>query len=124
MTRSICLDSNIIIYLAKSLADVNIIKNQHIIYSSIVKIEVLCYEDMTVTEQKFYDMFFDEAQHAFMDDIVINLAIDIRQRYKTKLGDAIIAATATAYDSILWTTNTKHFKVIEGLKLHNPLLSK
>jgi predicted nucleic acid-binding protein len=51
---------------------------------------------------------------------IVNKTIYIRQQHKTKLPDAIIAATALAYDLTLVTRNTKDFKNIEGLEVIDP----
>ena len=51
---------------------------------------------------------------------IVDRSIEIRKNYKTKLPDAIIAATALVYDLILITRNNSDFKNIEGLKLFNP----
>ena len=66
----------------------------------------------------------------FVDDsIVLDLSpsvadkcIEIRRKYKTKLPDAIIAATAIVYDLELITRNISDFKNIEKLKYTNPYL--
>jgi predicted nucleic acid-binding protein len=52
---------------------------------------------------------------------IIAKAITIRQQYKTKLPDAIIAATALVYNLTLITHNIPDFKNIEGLQLIDPL---
>lgn len=57
-----------------------------------------------------------------MDDEVIELAIQLRQQKKMKLGDAIIAATAVAYNIPLVTRNEDDFKHIPGLDLRNPFV--
>jgi predicted nucleic acid-binding protein len=46
--------------------------------------------------------------------------IALRQAHKIKLPDAIIAATALAYDLTLVTRNFNDFKNITGLKCINP----
>ena len=48
---------------------------------------------------------------------IVTKAIEIRKLYKTKLPDAIIAATAISYKLILLSRNTPDFKNIEGLQL-------
>jgi predicted nucleic acid-binding protein len=53
---------------------------------------------------------------------VIQQAIKLRQQKKMKLGDAIIAATAEAYDIPLLTRNEDSFKHNAGLDLRNPLV--
>ena len=44
----------------------------------------------------------------------------IRKKYKTKLPDAIIAATALVYNLVLISRNIPDFKNINGLKVINP----
>ena len=69
-----------------------------------------------------------ELLHNFISDaLVIELeqaiklkAADIRNVYRIKLPDAIIAATALIYDLTLVTRNTEDFKNILGIKLVNP----
>ena len=46
--------------------------------------------------------------------------IFIRQTYKIKLPDAIIAATALVYDLTLLSRNLSDFRNINGLKIINP----
>ncbi len=48
---------------------------------------------------------------------IVNRTIAIMQQHKTKLPDAIIAATSLAYDLVLISRNTKDFKNIEGLQV-------
>ena len=55
-----------------------------------------------------------------MDERVIQGAIALRQQKKMSLADAIIAATALAYDMALVTRNVDDFKHIAGLRLINP----
>jgi predicted nucleic acid-binding protein len=51
---------------------------------------------------------------------VVDVSIDIRKKNKTKLPDAIIAATALVYDLVLISRNVSDFKNIEGLQLVDP----
>ena len=46
--------------------------------------------------------------------------IELRQQFRIKLPDAIIAATALVYDLTLITRNAVDFKNIAGIKLINP----
>jgi hypothetical protein len=46
--------------------------------------------------------------------------IEIRKTYKTKLPDAIIAATAMVYGFTMISRNLKDFKDITGLEVVNP----
>jgi predicted nucleic acid-binding protein len=51
---------------------------------------------------------------------VAELCISIRQKYRVKLPDAIIAATALYLSLPLMTRNVKDFSLIPDLKLINP----
>ena len=51
---------------------------------------------------------------------IINHTILIRQTHKTKLPDAIIAATALAYNLTIVSRNVVDFQHIDGLRVINP----
>ena len=53
-------------------------------------------------------------------DKIAETSIDLRKNLKTKLPDALIAATALVYDLILITRNKSGFENIIGLKIINP----
>jgi predicted nucleic acid-binding protein len=52
-----------------------------------------------------------------LTESIVDTSIVIRKIYKTKLPDAIIAATALVYDLTLITRNVKDFQNIEGLRI-------
>ena len=93
--------------------------NNEINVSVITKIEVLSFDP----EDKEYPIlidFFNEADIFGLTDNIINKTIQIRQKQKTKLPDAVIAATAIVNELILLTRNTRDFDNIEGLEVMNP----
>lgn len=51
---------------------------------------------------------------------IINHCVKIRRINKLKTPDAIIAATALAFNYVIVTNNTKDFDNIKGLKIINP----
>ena len=51
---------------------------------------------------------------------IIAICIDLRKKYKIKLPDALIAATAINNKLILITRNTKDFENVSELKCINP----
>jgi predicted nucleic acid-binding protein len=55
-----------------------------------------------------------------IDAKIVAKSIEIRQKYKIKLPDAIIAATALANNLTLITRNISDFEDIEGLSIINP----
>jgi predicted nucleic acid-binding protein len=64
---------------------------------------------------------FTDAAHVFaLDEPVIAKTIELRKKYRIKLPDAIIAATAIVHELTLITRNTPDFKSINGLKLLSP----
>jgi predicted nucleic acid-binding protein len=92
------------------------IMDDEINLSVINKIELLGFSKV---EQALMD-FVSCSNICPMDDDVVEKTIDVRRLYKTKLPDAVIAATALHYDFVLVTNNTKDFKRIKGLEVVNP----
>jgi predicted nucleic acid-binding protein len=89
--------------------------------SIISKIEVLGFN----TVDEHYNLllsFMNDAIVLSLSDNIVDATIDLRKKYKTKLPDAIIAATALVNNMILITRNTSDFKSIKGLKLVDPNL--
>jgi predicted nucleic acid-binding protein len=87
--------------------------------SVITKIEVLGFK---APEQhyKILSDFINDAYVLDMTDNVVETSIEIRKTHKTKLPDAIIAATAFAFGYTLITNNEKDFIGLNGLKVLNP----
>jgi len=117
----ICVDTNILIYASKGLIDPEIFRGKKVIYSSVVKIEALGYKNNTQQEVSYLKVFFDEYEHYYISDEIVQKTIEIRINNKLKLPDAIIAASAIANDCVLWTVNETDFQQIPKLKLYNPL---
>ena len=55
-----------------------------------------------------------------IDKHIIQICIDLRKKYKIKLPDAIIAATALAHNLILVTNNEKDFANVQNIRIINP----
>ena len=56
----------------------------------------------------------------YIDEIIADKTIELRKKYKIKLPDAIIAATAIVYNLILVSLNITDFNKIEGINIINP----
>ena len=87
--------------------------------SVISKIELLSFnapEEHYITLSNFVN---DTAVFDLTSNIV-EACIAIRKKHKTKLPDAIIAATALVYDFVLISRNTSDFKHIENLQVIDP----
>nr|NQU92122.1 type II toxin-antitoxin system VapC family toxin [Bacteroidota bacterium] len=91
--------------------------------SVINKIEILGFSGLTEDEELKFNQFITAANVLNLDDAIVDTTIGLRKQFKTKLPDAIIAATALVNNLILFTRNTKDFDKIEGLVLNDPYCS-
>jgi predicted nucleic acid-binding protein len=116
------LDTNVIIDFSalklpeKAYRQLSIIIDSSPQISIINKIELLSISD--VPEQIL--VFVDEANVIKLDDDIVSKTIEVRRKYKLKLPDAIIAATAIVMELQLITRNAADFRGIKGLKLIDP----
>ena len=88
--------------------------------SVITQIELLCWKIESVTEQKIKDFINDSIILNISSDIILR-CVQLRRNKKIKTPDAIIAATAIAYNYTLLTNNANDFSNIPGLKMMNPM---
>ena len=86
--------------------------------SIINKIELLGFSNVPTQIISFTDNAFVIA----LDDDITAKTIELRKKYKIKLPDAIIAATALVFELTLITGNIDDFKNIEGIDILNPHL--
>lgn len=66
--------------------------------------------------------FINLAKVITIKEHIIKTTIDLRKSNKIKLPDAIIAATAIAYDLTLLTRNVNDFKNLKGLRIYDPMM--
>ena len=64
-------------------------------------------------------LFTDNVDILWLDEDIVTQTIELRKKYRFKLPDAIIAATALVHRLTLVTRNISDFKNIEGLKVEN-----
>ncbi len=116
------LDTNIVIYACQPDGDWLAPWTTHpnAAIASVTRIEALGFAGISPEEEIAILDFVSASPTYALDDEVIQQAIKLRQQKKMKLGDAIIAATAVAYDIPLVTRNEDDFKHIAGLDLRNP----
>jgi predicted nucleic acid-binding protein len=96
----------------------NVINNVPAV-SVISKIEVLGFNAPS-QELKLLEDFFNDVMILDLNSEVIEQTILLRRAVKMKTPDAIIAATAVAYQLSLITRNTVDFKNIPGLTIVDP----
>jgi predicted nucleic acid-binding protein len=98
---------------AKSQCFLSEIIDNEINISAINKIELLGF---SFVEQTLTD-FVSFAEVYPIDDETIDKSIDLRKKYKIKLPDAIIAATAIINDFTVITHNIRDFQKITELQI-------
>ncbi len=91
------------------------------LFSVITKIEALGFNDITPDESNAIEAMLNTGELIFVDHVIAQKTIELRQKYKIKTPDAIIAATAIVHNAQLWTANTDDFAQLKELKLFNPI---
>lgn len=111
------LDTNIVLYISKGDADLkSFLNHQRMTISVITEMELLSFPAITKKEIAGLTSFIEEMEVIPFDDKIKKLAILIRRKYKLKIPDSIVAATAVYCDLPLITAD-KQFKVISELQL-------
>jgi len=119
------IDTNAVIdYLGRKLSEKSMTFMDSIIdlvpnVSIITKIEVLGF-NTSASQYRILTDFMDDTSIFELTEEVADICIDLRKKYKTKLPDAIIAATALVYEFTLITRNVSDFKNIKNLKIVDP----
>ena len=116
-------DSNVLILAAKHSFPnvVEMLGSEGAATASLVRIEVYGYHQLSGEEQSALDALFGQLLQYELTAPVIDAAIAIRRKHRTRLADAIIAATAIVYDVPLVTRNIADFRNIEGLRILDPM---
>lgn len=120
------LDSNIIIYhlsdapeIHQFFSSVNALTDK-IFYSFVSGIELLGYHNLTSKEKSEIASLLDTFSKVSLNDDIEATTIEIRQKKRIRIPDAIIAASAIYTGSVLVTRNEKDFKGISDLDILNP----
>ncbi len=123
MGKGYLIDSNAIIdFFNQSLPEPGkkLLFNIKPIISIITFIEIFSNSGMNEMDKIQLQDFTEIATIHDIDRDVALKAIELRLKYKIKLPDALIAATALRYDLILITRNLSDFAKIEKLRIINP----
>jgi len=117
------MDTNAVIdYLGDKLPDKGslLMDKLPITISIVTRIEVLGWYGINDDQLKRLTSFMEDAIIYPLEDVYVERTIQLRQQYKIKLPDAVIAATALVEGLALITRNMGDFKNIAGLKVINP----
>ena len=110
--RSFLVDTNIALYLlGGDVTIANILDSSTIYLSFITQLELLGYSGISASEQKKVKSFINDCVVVDITEEIKIKTITIRQNYKLKLPDCIIAATAQFLDIPLLTADKDFMKI-------------
>jgi predicted nucleic acid-binding protein len=113
---SIVADTSLIINLFNGVTEVQeLITGRSLFISIISEIEVLSFPNITIPDKILLKEFLSECYIIDIEPAIKEITIEIRSKYKVKLPDAIIAATAMYFDLPLFTMD-KGFTRISDLQ--------
>lgn len=126
MGKNYLIDTNIGIYLMNGSLNSNALRfiepiiddTYHL--SVITKIELLGFAFADATNLSNTREFVNDSIVISLTDAIVEQTIQLRQRYKMKLPDAVIAATAIVHNFTLISRNDKDFSNINELQYFNP----
>ncbi|MGZ3754950.1 MAG: type II toxin-antitoxin system VapC family toxin [Mucilaginibacter sp.] len=115
--KEILVDTNIILYLlSKSDTLENYLQGKDIYVSFITDLELVAPKSIPIQEEQKIIELLSDCTIIPLNNRIKEKYIEIRKKHSLKLADAIIAATAVAFDFPLITAD-KQFKTVKELKL-------
>lgn len=122
-------DTNIFIYYLAGDPTVNswfaetFLNLHEVLFSPIVRIELLSFIGLSQEEEQAIEDLLCQFNSVPLLREIENQTIQLKRKYKIKLPDAIIAATAIHQDAFLVTRNVQDFQGIAELKIQNPFVN-
>ena len=116
--KNILLDTNIVLYALANIKYLNKLKNCSLYLSFITELELLSYPAISENDEKTIRKFISKTTIIDINTHIKENTIYLRKKYKLKLPDAIISATALSDNIILFTNDKALFK-ITGIKIKN-----
>lgn len=120
--RNLLIDSNIIIYLSQKQLTLDAFAsiNDELFISDITYLETLGFPFVNDADKNFMIELLSQFNRIGLTESIIQATLEMKQNYKIKLPDAIIAATAKVRKMILVTRNIKDFERFD-LLISNPM---
>lgn len=118
------IDTNVLIYLSKKEIEFEKVfsPSDELYMSVITYMEVLGYQFTKNEEKYFIESLCKHIPYIELDSEIVEKVIQIKQKHKIKLPDAIILATAIIGGLDLVTVNVKDFiDIAPNLSILNPL---
>ncbi|MBK6978313.1 MAG: type II toxin-antitoxin system VapC family toxin [Cytophagaceae bacterium] len=119
MAKKFLIDTNVLIKYLNGSLDQNLaslIDNINIEISIITKIEILSWSGFSEFQKNQILIFLSKCRMFSVEDEIIETVVGFRNKYKLKIPDAIIAATAF-YNNMQLVTLDKDFANIKGLRI-------
>ena len=91
-----------------------------VIYSAIIRIELLGFPNLSQTEEAAIRRLLNEFEEVPISNAVIERTIQIRKAVRIKVPDALIAASAETVQAIVVTRNIADFQRVPGLTVVHP----
>jgi len=116
-------DTNIFIDYLSGVEDVqqyfdkDFLANNELFISSIVRIELLSYPELSINEEKVIREVLDQFVIIPLNDDIVEMTILLRKKYKLKVPDSIIASSVIYIDSMLITRDLKDFGKVSELSI-------
>jgi len=114
--NNILLDTNVLLYLISGKINKNDLLKGEFYISFITELELLSYQFLSAEEENKIKKLLKEIPIIDIDISIKNKTIELRKKYKLKLPDAIIIATAIEFNAIL-LTNDEDIKIIKEVKI-------
>ena len=118
----ILLDTNIILYLLGGDKTITEFLNEKEGFVSIItEMELIGYPEITAKELSSINSFLNDCFIININEEIKSVYTGLRRKYKIKLGDAIVAATAICFDLPLITADKDFNRITElNITLYNP----
>ena len=115
--NKLLIDTNIVLYLlGGDTTCAEVLEGKNIFLSFISELELLSYQSITQSEQHSIMQFLSDCTIIDINDEIKSKAIYFRKKFRLKLPDSIIAATA-AYLKLPLMTADAHFSKINEIRL-------
>ena len=123
------LDTNAVIFLLNGTSGLNrqLAEAEWIGISIITTLEFLCFDGLTESDRECFLRFCERIEVVdlcYRDAPLASIIVDLRQRYRLKIPDAIIAATAMMSGATLITADAHFDRVSELSKRSLPASSE